>query len=59
MNREVYLLGGNVKNHIWKFVCLVNDNGEMKEEPYFKFVDESNDPFYGLWGKGFCQKVGS
>lgn len=56
MNREVYLLGGHLRNHVWKFVCIVNDNGDLKEESYFKFVDESNDIYYGLWGKGYSRK---
>lgn len=59
MNREVYLLGGNIENHIWKFVCIVNESGELDDEAYFKFVDESNDAFYGLWGQGYVGIEGS
>ena len=56
MNHEVYLLGGNIKNHIWKFVCLLDDNGDLCDNEYFKFIDETNERYYGLWGKGYSKK---
>ena len=51
MKHEVYLLGGNIKNHLWKLLCLVDDHGNLINNNHFKFIDESNDVFYGLWGK--------
>jgi hypothetical protein len=49
MNSDVYLLGGNIKNHIWKLVCCVNNGGDFVDDANFKFIDESNDNYYGLW----------
>ena len=51
MKFDVYLLSGNIKNHIWKLVCSVNTNGDFVSNANFKFIDESNDNYYGLWGK--------
>lgn len=50
MNCRVYLLGGNIKNHIWKLICSINGSGDFVEDARFKFIDESDDNYYGLWG---------
>lgn len=49
MNYEMYLLGGNIRNHRWKLVCQISGDGDINGDEYFKFIDESNDRYYGLW----------
>jgi len=51
MKHEIYLLGGNIKNHIWKLISHIDDHGNLAGHTSFKFIDESNDNYYGLWGK--------